>query len=158
MGQPFGHAQVARLPHDDGLQYCIKLRPQDLAPAGAHRVLIHSLSAFITTSSPDDITLVAIKGRYPGWDTPGTTIYNQQFSNTNTVWLEIIHEFPLGISCMEVYGHRLLPSRYADFKNRMLVGYSYLPRRGASTTTTKLFSVTWRRYLPQYSPKQRPKH
>ena len=60
----------------------------------------------------------AITGQYPGWDTPQTTIYSQQFTNTNTVWLEIIHEIRLGMACMEVFGQKLRPSSYGVFKQR----------------------------------------
>lgn len=157
-GVPHGHAQVAHLAAGDGLQYCINLRPRDLAPPGASHVYVHSLSAYLTTNSPVEPALLAIKGRYPGWETPGTTIYNQPFSNTNTVWLEIIHEFPLGGACIEVYGRDLLPSRYSIFRNKMLVYYTYQPRHGPGMTVTKLFPLTWGAYLPRYSPKHRPKH
>ncbi len=155
---PPGQAWVANLPPGDGLQYCINLRPGDLAPAGSRHVYVHSLSAFIATRDPSQFALLAIKGRYPGWDTPNTTIYNQQFSNTNMVWLEIIHEFPLGIACIEVYGRGLVPSRYSTFNYRTLVSYSYQPWRGPGISTTKLFSVMWGHYLRRYSPRHRPKH
>jgi hypothetical protein len=153
-----GHAQVAPLPWHDGLQYCINLRARDLAPPGSHNVFVHSLSAYLTTNDPNEPAYLALTGRYPGWDTPGTMIYKQPFTNTNTVWLEIIHEFPLGIACIEAYGRGLLPSRYARFDYHMLVSYSYLPRKGPGTSATKLFKVSWGQYLPQFSPRHRPKH
>jgi len=112
----------------------------------------------VTSVDPSEPALEAIKGRYPGWDTPGTTIYNQQFTNTNTVWLEIIHEFPLGTACLEVYGSHLGPSRYSLFNYKMVVGYTYVPRKGPGMMTTKLFPVSWGRYLPRYSPRHRPRH
>lgn len=156
---PSGAAQVADiLPHHDGLQYCVNLRARNLAPAGARNVIIHSLSAYVATKDPNQPALLAIRGRYPGWDTPGTTIYNQSFTNTNTVWLEILHEFPLGVACIEVYGRGLTPSQYSAFKNKILVSFSYLPVRGPGYITQKLVPIHWGRYLSQYSPRVRPKH
>lgn len=155
---PPGRGQVARVPHGAGLQYCLNLSPRDLAPVGARNVFVHSLSVYVTSSDPAEPALAAITGRYPGWDTLGTTIYNQSFSNTNTVWLEIIHEFPLGISCLEVYGHDLRPSHYSAFKDRILVSYTYQPGRGHGENKTKFFAVTWQHYLPRYAPLRRPKH
>lgn len=145
------------LPKGEGLQYCIDLTPRSLAPPGARNVYVHSLSAYVTTTVKGESAYVAITGRYPGWDTPGTTIYNQPFTNTNTVWLEIIHEFPLGIACIEVYGHQLRPSTYAAFKNRVLVSYTYQHKR-LRGNTVKFFRVSWGRYLPRFSPRHRPKH
>lgn len=153
-----GHGRVAHLPRGGGLQYCINLGPGDLAPPRSRSVYIHSLSVYVTTVDRNEPALLAITGRYPGWDTPGTTIYNQPFTNTNTVWLEIIHEFPLGISCLEVYGHGLRPSSYAVFKNRTLVSFTYRPRHGPGISATKLFPVSWGPYLAQYAPAHRPRH
>lgn len=154
---PPGTAQVAWLPKRDGLQYCINTRFRDLAP-GARSLHIESLSVYVTSAKPDEPALLAIHGRYPGWDTPGTTIYQQPFTNTNTVWVEIIHNFPLGVACVEVYGPDLRLSRYSAFRNRMLVSFADLPARGPGERATKLFRVRWGRYLPQYSPRHRPKH
>jgi hypothetical protein len=151
-----GHAQVAHLPHHDGLQYCVRVRPGDLAPAGSRNVFIHSLSAYITSADKNTPALVAIRGRYPGWDTPGTTVYEQPFTNTNTVWVEIDHSFPLGVACIEVYGTLLEPSSYARFAHQMLVGYTYL-HAAHGWRTDKLFRVHWGAYLPRYSPRARPK-
>jgi hypothetical protein len=152
-----GHVQVALLPHAGGLQYCADLTARSLAPPGSINVYVHSLSAYVTTAAKGEPAYAAITGRYPGWDTPRTTIYNQPFTNTNTVWLEIIHEFPLGIACIEVYGHELRPSTYASFKDRILVSYTY--QHGSSRrNTVKFFPVSWGRYLPQFSPRHRPKH
>lgn len=153
-----GHAQVAHLPHDRGLQYCITLRPNDLAPAGSRYVYVHSLSAYITTTNPEVPALLALTGRYPGWDSPDTTIYNQQFTNTNTVWLEIVHEFPLGTSCMEAYGSGLLPSRYSMFDHRLLVAFSYRRKDGRALRAQKLFPLAWGKYLSRYSPRHPPRH
>jgi hypothetical protein len=152
-----GHVWVALLPHDGGLQYCAHLTRRSLALPGAQDVYVHSLSAYITTDAKDTPASTAITGRYPGWDTPGTTIYNQQFTNTNTVWLEIIHECPLGIACIEVYGQKLRPSSYGVFKQRVLVSYTYKYGRQRSNTV-KFFPVSWGPYLPQFSPRHRPKH
>ncbi len=139
------------------MQYCINLRSTDLAPADARNVFVHSLSVYVTSSAPNKSALAAITGRYPGWDTPGTTIYNQAFTNTNTVWLEIIHEFPLGISCLEVYGHHLRPSHYSAFKDKVLVSYTYQPTHGPGENRTKFFAISWQHYLAQYFPAHRPK-
>lgn len=153
-----GQAQVARLPHGDGLQFCVSVRARDLAPSGSSHVYIHSISSFITTTNDTTPALLAITGRYPGWDTPGTTIYNQPFTNSNSVWLEIIHEFPLGMACIEVYGHGLGPSRYGTFNHRILLSYTYAPAYGPGTTSQKLFPIHWGPYLHRYSPRHRPKH
>ena len=152
-----GQTWVAALPHAGGLQYCAHLTPRSLAPPGSRDIYVHSLSAYITTTRKGDVAYAAIKGRYPGWDTPGTTIYNQPFSNTNTVWLEIIHEFHLGMACMEVYGHNLRPSTYAAFKNRILVSYTYQHKQ-LRANVVRFFPVTWGRYLAQFSPRHRPEH
>lgn len=153
-----GQAQVARLPHGDGLQFCASVQARDLAPPGSSKVYIHSISSFITTTDGTTPALLAITGRYPGWDTPGTTIYNQPFTNSNSVWLEIIHEFPLGIACIEAYGHGLAPSRYRLFNYRILLWYTYAPAHGPGTTSQKLFPIHWGPYLHRYSPRHRPKH
>ena len=152
-----GHAQVALLPHDGGLQYCANLTALSLAPAGSQHVYVHSLSAYVTTALKGEPAYAAMTGRYPGWDTPGTSIYNQPFTNTNTVWLEIIHEFPLGIACVEVYGQKLRPSSYASFRNRILVSYTFQYKRLRSNTV-KFVPVSWGTYLPQFSPRHRPIH
>jgi hypothetical protein len=152
-----GHAQVALLPNGAGLQYCAYLTPLSLAPPGSQNVYVHSLSAYVTTAVKGESAYGAMTGRYPGWDTPGTTIYNQPFTNTNTVWLEIIHEFPLGIACIEVYGHKLRPSSHGAFRNRILVSYTYKYKRLRSNTV-KFVPVSWGQYLPQFSPRHRPKH
>lgn len=153
-----GQAQVARLPHGDGLQFCASVRARDLAPPGSSHVYIHSISSLITTTNGTTPALLAITGRYPGWDTPGTTIYNQPFTNSNTVWLEIIHEFPLGMGCIEAYGHGLAPSRYRMFNYRILLWYAYAPAHGPGGTSQKLFTIHWGPYLHRYSPRHRPKH
>lgn len=139
------------------MQYCAHLTPLSLAPAGSHNVYVHSLSAYITTTLKGQPAYAAITGRYPGWDTPGTSIYNQPFTNTNTVWLEIIHEFPLGMACIEVYGHELRPSSYASFRNRILVSYTFQYKRLRSNTV-RFIPVSWGPYLPYFSPRHRPKH
>lgn len=120
-------------------------------------MFIHSLSAYVSSTDRNMPTLLVIRGRYPGWQTPGTTVYQQVFTNTNTVWVEIDHEFPLGMACMEIYGSRLEPSNYAAFNLRMLVGYTYF-HAGHGWSAVKLFPVTWGSYLPRYSPRVRPKH
>ncbi len=152
-----GYAQVALLPHGEGLQYCAHLTPLSLAPTGSRHVYVHSLSAYVTTALKGEPAYAAMTGRYPGWDTPGTSIYNQPFSNTNTVWLEIIHEFTLGMTCIEVYGHALRPSSYATLKDHILVSYTYQYKRLRSNTV-RLFPVSWGRYFPQFSPRHRPRH
>lgn len=153
-----GQAQVAAIaPHDDGLQFCANLQPRDLAPAGATRVYVHSISVFISTTQRYRPALLAITGRYPGWNTPDTTVYNQPFTNTNTVWLEIVHEFPMGMMCIEVYGRGLRPSTYKEFKGKILVAYSYRPRRGPGTRTQKLIPFHWGLYLKRYAPHTQPK-
>jgi len=119
---------------------------------------VQSISAYISTKNPNEPALLAMTGRYPGWDTPGTTIYSQSFSNTNTVWLEIIHEFHLGTDCIEVYGHGLRLSQYSAFKDKILVEYTYLPAHGPGYLTQKFLPVHWGHYLPRYSPRIRPKH
>lgn len=153
-----GRATVAHLPGHQGLQYCINLRPAVLAPAGSLYVDVHSLSAYVTATGRSEPALEAIKGRYPGWDSPGTTVYQQAFTNTNTVWVEIDHNFTAsGIDCIEIYGKHLKPSGYASFKNQMLVGYSYF-HRGHGWTNVKLFKTTSGPYLTAYAPAHRPKH
>jgi hypothetical protein len=136
----------------------VNVRARDLAPPGARNVFVHSISVFLTTSSANDPVYLEYRGRYPGWDTPGTTIYNQPFTSTNSLWLEIIHEFPLGIECVEAYGRRLLPSRYSTFDDKMLLSYTYLLPGKPGVNTQKLLPVHWGTYLPRYSPRVRPKH
>lgn len=157
---PPGKAQVALLPDHGGLQYCANVRASDLAPPAARNVYVHSISVFLTSSDPTEPALLAVKGRYPGWDTPDTTIYQQPFTDgrTNSVWVEIIHEFPLGMMCVEVYGSLLRPSHYKTFNDRMLVAYTYLPAKGPGISTQKLFPISWGPYLHRYSPHRRPKH
>lgn len=153
-----GTAWVASLPKRDGLQFCAHVRPDFLASRTAHNAFVHSLSAFITSTDASEPALLAIKGRYPGWDTPGTTVYQQPFTSSNTVWLEIDHEFPdPGMDCIEVYGSHVRPSEYSQFRKRILVSYSYF-WHGHGWSATKFIPVSWGRYLARYSPRHRPKH
>lgn len=155
---PAGVARVAWLPHHDGLQYCIRVIPSRLAPPKSRYVYVHSFSAYITTTKRNRPALLGIHGRYPGWDTPGTTIYQQPFTNTNTVWVEIDHEFlARPIDCIEIYGRTLIPSSYHSFRNHILLGYSYF-HGTHGFRTVKLFPIRWGSYLPQYSPRHRPRH
>jgi hypothetical protein len=61
------------------------------------------------------------------------------------------------MACIEIYGHKLRPSSYGAFKDRILVSYTYKYQRLRSNTV-KFFPVSWGEYLPQFSPRDRPKH
>lgn len=139
------------------MQYCIYLTPAVLAPKGATSVNVNSLSVYLTSRS-GQAAVMAIRGRYPGWDTPGTTIYQMQFSGANQVDLEYDHTFQAnGLSCTEVYGSDLIPSTYGQFTYREMVGYNYrVHNHGYSEV--KMFPVRWGAYQPQYAPRVRPKH
>jgi hypothetical protein len=155
---PPGQVQVAEiLPRHDGLQYCANLRAGDLGPPGSSHVIVHSFSAYISTKDPNEMALLAITGRYPGWQTPGTVVYTQPITSSNSVSLEIQHDFPLGIACMEAYGHGLRPSTYTRFRDSFLVYFTYL-YRSSGYSATKFFHIHWGRYLPHYSPRHRPKN
>jgi hypothetical protein len=146
-----GAARVSHIPGGRGLQYCIRVGPSVLAPSGSHNVFVHSISAYISTSEKDLSALVAITGRYPTWGVDGTTVYQQSFTGTDAVDLEITYEFPpSGYDCIEVFGTKLTPATSVrTLASRMLVGFSYAhgsERRSA----VKLFAVAWGPYLKQY--------
>ncbi|HCG01969.1 MAG TPA: hypothetical protein DEV93_15675 [Chloroflexi bacterium] len=145
-----GAARVSHIPGGRGLQYCVRVSPAVLAPAGSHNVFVNSISAYVSTTEKNLPALVAITGRYPTWGVDGTTVYQQPFTGSNAVDLEITYEFPpSGYDCIEVFGKKLVPAGVRSLENRMLVGFSYVhgnDRRRA----VKLFAVAWGPYLKQF--------
>jgi hypothetical protein len=154
-GQPVsgfrvGTARVSQIPGGRGLQYCVHIDPQVLAPAGSVNVHVHSISAYVSTSKKNLPALLAITGRYPTWGVDGRSVYQQPFTGSNAVDLEIIREFPAaGYDCIEVFGTELVPADVRGLRNRILVGLSY--QRGSERRSdVKLFAVSWGSYLSQF--------
>lgn len=152
---PGGQGWVARLPDGGGLQYCLHVTSSSLAPKGAQDVHIHSIAAVVTTDRQTSVS-EDLGGRYPGWDN-GATIYTQPFTGANVEEVEISYEFPLGMSCIEIYGRHIYPASYKLYAGHTVVGYSYKYRNVGSIYVT-LFPVKPGKYLSQYSPPRRPEH
>ncbi|GAC1522983.1 MAG: hypothetical protein NVS2B16_31080 [Chloroflexota bacterium] len=151
-----GHGWVAYLPDGQGLQYCMNLAPEALAPVGSISLNVYSLSAAVTTNRAESASM-ALQGRYPGWDN-GATIYEQPFTSFNAVDVEIDDlKFHPGMDCMEIYGPHVRPAQYRTWAGHVIVGYSYR-YRGHPFMLANPFPFSWGRYLPQYSPRHRPKH